>query len=278
MIRIIVDSSSDYRSEELKEKNIELVPLTVMFGGKTYIEGQNLTRDGFYEMLSGTEDFPTTSQPSPESFLEIFNDAKEKGDDIICILLSSALSGTCQSALLAKNIADYDNIHIIDSLTATHMIRVMADYACELRANGTPVSEIVDKIEAIKSRVKVIAALDTLEYLKRGGRISSATAAIGGIANIKPLITVTEDGKVETIAKAIGKNKATSSIIKLLQAEDLNPDFPVYSLYTYGTENCEKLEKKLTDLEYDIKDCLQVGTVIGTHIGPGAFGVVFVQK
>ncbi|MGN1267252.1 MAG: DegV family protein, partial [Dorea sp.] len=107
MIRIIVDSSADYRSAELEEKKIELVPLTIMFGGKTYIEDQNLTRDGFYEMLSSTEEFPTTSQPSPEKFVEFFKDAKEKGDDVICILLSSALSGTCQSALLAKSIADY---------------------------------------------------------------------------------------------------------------------------------------------------------------------------
>lgn len=278
MIRIIVDSSADYRSEELKEKNIEIVPLTVMFGDQTYIEGQNLTRDGFYEMLSGTEDFPTTSQPSPEKFLEIFKDARENGDDVICILLSSALSGTCQSALLAKNIADYDNIYIIDSLSATHPIRFMVDYACKLREESVPANVIAEKVESLKSRTKVIAALDTLEYLKRGGRISKTAAAIGDLANIKPIITVTEEGTVAVLGKALGKNKAVSSLIKSLQTLDIDPDFPIYSVYTYGQENCERLEKKMEANSFEIVDRLQVGTVIGTHVGPGAFGYAFVQK
>ncbi len=278
MIRIIVDSSADYRAEEIKEKNLELVPLTIIWGNETLIEGQNLTRDGFYERLVASSDFPTTSQPSPDQFLEIFEDAKEKGDDVICILLSSSLSGTCQSALLAKNIADYENIHIIDSLSATHPIRLLADYACELRAQSVSAKKITEEIELLKSRTKVLAVLDTLEYLKRGGRISKTAAAIGDMANIKPLITVSEEGNVVMAGKSLGKNKAVSSIIKILQTLEIDENFPVYSIYTHGMESCEKLEKKMADNSIKTTDRLQVGTVIGTHVGPGAFGCVFVTK
>ena len=133
MIRLVVDSSADFLAEELKEKNIELVPLNIALAGETYQDGVTLERNQFYEILTGQEDFPKTSQPSPENFLTLFENAKEAGDDVICILLSSSLSGTCQSAHLAKNMAEYDNIHIVDSLSATFGIKILADHANSMR-------------------------------------------------------------------------------------------------------------------------------------------------
>lgn len=276
MIRILVDSSSDYQMEELKEKNIDLVSIKITIGEKSYIDGVDLKRNDFYRILEETGEFPKTSQPSPQEFLDIFSEVKEKGDEIVCILLSSALSGTYQSAVLAKSMADYDKIYLIDSLSATYTIKIMADHACKLRRKGAGAAEIAKELEALKSRVKVLAALDTLEYLSRGGRLSKTAAAIGDMANIKPIITLTEDGKVGVLGKSLGKNKAICAIRKQLQELSIDEAFPIFSIYSYGTENCVRFEEKLTQDGLRIDERLQIGATIGSHIGPEAFGIVFV--
>ena len=278
MIRLLVDSSSDYTMEEVKEKQLHYVPLTITLNEKSYKDGVELKPDDFYEMLMSGKDFPKTSQPSPQDFLDIFKDAKEKGDEIICILLSSSLSGTCQSATLAKSIVDYDVIYIIDSLTATIMIKLLTDYAYELIAKGIPAADIAQTLDALKSKVKVVAALDTLEYLYRGGRLNRATATIGELANLKPIIHVTEDGNVGVPGKCIGRNKALMFLLKTLAGKNINKDFPLYTVYAYGTENCEKLEDKLVAEGYELSGRCQIGSTIGAHVGPGAFGVIYVEK
>lgn len=277
MIKIVIDTSADYTLEEIKERDFSLVPMTVFLNGQTYIEGVNLERDDFYEMLETSVEFPKTAQPSPQKFLDVFEEAKANGDSVICILLSSKLSGTCQSAHLAKDMAEYDDIYIIDSLSAASGIKLMADYARKLANEGLSACEIAQKVEAMKSRVTILAGLDTLEYLYKGGRLSKASAIIGAAAHIKPIITV-KDGAVEVIGKAIGKAKATANIISHLQNLEMDPDFPVYSVYSFGTENCEKLESKLTSNGYPIDERKQIGSTIGAHTGPGVFGVIFVAK
>lgn len=278
MIRILVDSSSDYTMEEISQNGFHFVPLMVSLGGKYYKDGIELKPDDFYELLINTGDFPKTSQPSPQDFADIFEDVKAKGDEIICILLSSALSGTCQSAHLAKDMVDYDGIYIIDSLAATVMIKFMGDYATKLIAEGLSATEIVAKIEAMKGKIKVAAALDTLEYLCKGGRLSRASATIGELANLKPIITVSPEGKVSVIGKCLGKNKALNFILKYLADNERNMDFPLYTLYSYGTENTEKLEERLVAEGYSYDDRVQLGSTIGAHIGPGAFAILYVAK
>lgn len=278
MIRLLVDTAADYTLKELEEKNISLVPLTVMIGENSYLDTIELERNDLYKMLESGTDFPKTSQPSPQMFVELFEDAKNKGDEIICILISSSLSGTCQSAHLAKTMVDYDNIYIIDSLSATHAIRIMADYALKLIDEGLTASEITKRVEEMKSRVKILAAVDTLDYLCRGGRLSKTAAAIGTLANLKPLLTVSTEGKVEVIGKCIGRVKALNQLIKLLQEKKIDTDFPLYTLYAYGTESTEKLEKKLESENYSVTDRLQIGSTIGAHVGPGATGIIFVEK
>ena len=278
MIRIVVDSSADYSMEELKAKNIEQISLIINVGDKSYRGGLDITPDELYEMLISGEAFPTTSQPSPQDFLDVFEDAQEKGDSVVYITLSSALSGTFQTANMAKNMIDYPEIHIIDSLAATHIIRILADYACKLREEGKTAAEIAQAVKELQPRVKVIAGLDTLEYLFKGGRLNRASAVIGELTNLKPIITISEAGTISVIGKCIGRNKALAFITKALSEKTLDSDFPVYSLYAYGTENTEKLEQKLESMGISCETRLQIGSTIGTHIGPGAFAVVFVEK
>lgn len=278
MIRIIIDSASDYTMEEIQERNLTLVSLTVNIDGTSYIEGDNLGRNEFYEILKTSKEFPKTSQPSPEAFLNAFNEAKEAGDSVICILLSSSLSGTCQSAHLAKSMAEYDNIHIIDSLSATHGIRMMSEYALKLVSEGLSAEEIVEKINDMKSRVKIFAALDTLEYLYKGGRLSKASATIGTLARVKPIITVNTEGRIDVVGKAIGKQKAVSGILGNMEKFERDEAFPVYTIYTYDAENCEKLEDKLLKASVKTDERLSIGSIIGAHVGPGAYGIIYVSK
>lgn len=278
MIRILIDASSDYMLEDAKKNNFDFVPITVTMNDNAYQSGVDITADEFYEMLTKSKDFPKTAQPSPQEFLNIFEDAKEKGDTVICILLSSSLSGTCQGAHLAKNMADYDNIYIIDSLTCAVGVRIMAEHAQKLIAEGLSAEEIVTEIEAMKSKIKIIAAVDTLEYLARGGRLSRTAAAIGELANLKPIITLSTEGTVEVVGKALGRIKAANFILAQLSSKEIDPNFPVYGVYSYGMENIEKLETKLEKEGYTFADRHQLGATIGAHVGPGAFGVAFVEK
>ena len=277
MIRILVDTSSDYTVEEIKAKGMELAPLHITIGEADYRDGYDLSKDKFYELLTTNEEVPKTSQPTPQDFVDIFEEVQEKGDELICILLSSRLSGTFQSATLAKSIVDYENIHLVDSLGATHMIRIMADYAQELIAEGKKVAEITAALEEMRSKIKVLAVVDTLEYLCKGGRVSRTTAAIGEMAKVKPMITVA-DGEVAVIGKSLGKNKAIGNLLKALEECGVDERFPVYSVSTLGTENCEAFETRLTAAGYQFKERVQIGATIGTHIGPGVFGMIFVQK
>lgn len=278
MIRIMVDSASDYTKSEAALKGMDFVSITVSLGDMHCRDGQDATRAEMYEALMNGKDFPKTTQPSPQEFLEVFEDAKTKGDEVIYIGLSSALSGTVQSAHLAKSMAEYDKIHIIDTLNATYGIRIMSEYAMELRDAGMPAPAIAEKVTALIPRIRIAATLDTLEYLRRGGRLSAAAAAVGTLANLKPVVYLTAEGKVGVLAKCMGKVKAQKALIDYLAEREVDIAFPFYTIYSHGTENCEKLEIKLTDAGYTIDDRLQIGLTIGAHIGPGAAGFVFVEK
>lgn len=276
MIKIAVDSNGEYK---LGDKYIDsLVPIAVSIGDKEFLGGVDLECDEFYEMLINGKDFPSTSQPSPQNFTDLFEDAKNNGDDLILITISSALSGTYQSACMAKEIVGYDRIFVVDSLTATHPMWILTKEAYDLRKAGKTAEEIVNKLEEMKHKIKVLAAIDTLEFLHRGGRLSKAAATIGSIASLKPIVTVSEDGKVTVIGKALGKGKAMHFIINKLKNSELDTNYPIYSLYTYGTENCESLEQQLESSGFKVRERRQVGPSVGAHIGPGTYGAIFVVK
>ena len=276
MIHILVDSTSDFTNEQLKQNNLSYIPMHINWNDNEYIDKVTLQTGEFYDLLEESETFPKTSQPSPQSFVDIFEKIKEDKDEMICILLSSALSGTYQSACLAKQIVGYDSIYIVDSKSATAGIRLLVEEAQKMIGEGYNVVDIVDRIEEMKSRIRIYASVDTLEYLKRGGRISKAVASIGEIAKVKPLISLNEAGEIEAISKSIGFKKVIQKISEF--ALDADPSYPLYSLFTKGNKNLNKLEEKITENQIHISDRVQVGPTIGCHIGPEAFGIVFVAR
>lgn len=277
MIKFLVDSASDYEKTETEKKGIIRIPITITLKDKHILDGE-ITKDQFYQLVQNADELPKTSQPSPQDFLDVFEKAKENDDELICILLSSNLSGTLQSATLAKSIAGYDKIHIIDSLSATYVIKMMTEYGIQLRDSGKNALEIVDELEKIKSKIKLYAVLDTLENLKKGGRLSAVEAGIGTLAKIKPLVTLTEDGKVGMKGKSIGRKKALADIVKLVEKENINTNYPIYNIYSYGMDNNKLFLDKLNEIGIAPDESLQIGPTIGTHIGPGAYGIIFVTN
>lgn len=279
-VKILCDSSADLSIEEIKEMGLLYVPIPVMFGDETYIEGTNITKDEFYNKLSSETNFPTTSQPSPASFLDFFEEAKENGDEIVAIIIPEALSGTIQNANLAKNMADYDNIYIVDGYNIASALRIIIETAVKLRDEGKSAAEIVDVITELRTRTHLYAALDTLENLYKGGRLTKAAAGIGELANLKPVVTLDETGKVIVCHKTIGKNKAASTIIKHFGELNIDSDYPVYFLYSHNTDNVENLRSKMLSANFDVADskACNLGPVLGTHVGIGAFGIAYVEK
>lgn len=278
MIRILIDSGSEYLPKEAQAKGIEVLPIVTNVGGNDYRDGFDLGRDEFFELLEETGQFPTTSQITPHVFAAKFKEALDAGDEVIAIILSSALSGTYQNACMAQAMVGNEGIYLIDSLTATYPISIMADYAAKLRDEGMPAAQIVEAIEELKGSAKVIAMVDTLEYLQRGGRIPKAAAKIGEAAKLKPVISVTEKGDLAMISACLGRKRAFDTIMKQLESIEIDDRFPVYAIYSYGTKNCERLEVRLQEAGISVTERRQIGYVIGSHIGPNACGVVYVEK
>ena len=277
-VRIIVDSSTDV-SEEYREK-IQFVPLTVRFGDKEYLDGVELSKHQFYEMLVESDALPTTSQATPALFAEYLESVASAGDSAVVITLSSKLSGTYQSAVLAAE--DYPNIYVVDSQSVAIGTGVLAQYAVELAQQGMGAEEIAQVLTQQREKVCVVALLDTLEYLKKGGRISKTVAFAGGVLNIKPVVTV-QDGAVALIGKARGSRNGNNLLVeKIREAGGVDFERPVLLGYT-GLSSA-LLEKYVDDSKalwadhVDKLDGCLLCSVIGTHVGPGAVAVAFFRK
>jgi len=277
MIRFLVDSSSDYSPALLEERNIEYVPLSVTIGDKTYRDGIDLTRDDFYRLLQDSKDFPKTALPSPADFLDIFEDVKAKGDELVCVLLSGSLSGTCQSAMTAKGMVDYDKIYIVDSRSAAYGVQLLIEEADSLRQQGCTGAAIAHRLEELKRCIRIVAVPDTLEYLYKGGRLSRTGAAIGSAVSLKPVITV-PDGKVEVLQKCLGHGRALNAVVSYLEKHPADPAYPIYPIYTCGHENTDKLTARLTEQGVPLHSRVQIGSTIGAHVGPEVYGLIYIEK
>ena len=200
MVRIITDSAADFEPRELAEKNIHCIPIKVMLGDKEYEENINLSKDQFYELLASTGCTPKTSQPSPQILMDLFADAKKAGEEAVYISLSSALSGTYQSAVMTQEDFGSDSHLVLDSKNATGGQRLLVEYAVRLRDEGKSAGEIVEAVTAIRDKIVLYACIDTLEYLYKGGRCSHTVYKLGTMAQVKPIILVSQEGGIEVPA------------------------------------------------------------------------------
>lgn len=271
-IKIITDSTS-YISKDFAEKmDLSIVPLNYIFDGKTEREGFPGEFDEFYEKLQGTKLFPTTSQPAAADFLTKYKKAFDQGyDEIIAILLSSKLSGTYNSAVLAKNILEDERITIIDSIQAASNLRFLVEDALKMAASGKTKGEIVEYIERKKNSMDVYLTVDTLEYLRRGGRLTGIQSAIGEVLNIKPIIQL-KDGELKLLEKVRGKNKAINAI----RSKIPNSIEKIGICHILNEKEALKLKEDLQDRFPKANISIDVlGPVIGCHLGPKAMGICF---
>lgn len=280
MVKIITDSAADFEAEELQALDVACIPLSVTFGEREYQENVDLTKAQFYSLLDSEPTFPKTSQPSPMTLERYLRAAQASGQEAVVITLSSALSGTYQGAVLAKERLGYDRCLIFDSLMATAGQRILVEQAVKLRDQGASAREIVEELHALRPRMTLYGCIYTLEFLRRGGRISGTAAALGAMANIKPIITVTKDGRIEIPAKVLGRQHGMRYLLKEFAAAPPDPDYPIYVMYAHVRENTELLAGELRALGYDIqeKDFKNVGAAIGSHIGHNGFGYVYIAK
>lgn len=275
-IRIITDSAADYTAKEIQKRGVGCVPMSVTFGETTYEDGLDLTKEAFFEKLQAGE-YPTTAQPSPDRFVTIFEEARAAGDDVIAVLISSELSGTYQGALLAKQLVGYDRVHVIDSRNATVSMRILVNEAVKMRDAGNTAQEIVEMLEDLRTRIYLVAGLDTLSYLAKGGRISGGAAGFGNLVNLKPIVTV-EDGKVVLCGKQIGMRRTYKQVQRFVEEHPRDEAYPVYYLYAYDRTNCLNFVATLkkSGIDFGKPHLRGIGATIGAHIGVGAFGIVYV--
>lgn len=280
-IRIVTDSGADLESYEYQDLQVELIPIPMTMDGTTYLADASFDKSDFFRMLKEAEAFPSTSQPSPAQFQAIFEDARQKGDELIYITLSSGLSGTYQSACMIRDLDEYNNVYVVDSLTATLGQKLLVMEAVRLRKQGKTAREIAATLESIRDRVRIYAGIDTLEYLYKGGRLSRASASIGTLARIKPVISVNVEGKIQLIGKGLGIGKAISIVNSFVEKMPPDPNYPVLCVYSGSPANLTELRekaKKAIDLDVPEEQCFSLGPVIGAHIGEGAFGFIYISK
>lgn len=277
-IRIITDSTSDINDMQAKELDITIIPLKVIFGDREYKEGIDITIEGFYEQLVKAEKLPTTSQPSPDDFLSSFLEAKKAGDSAVVILIAGKLSGTLQSAVIAKEMAEYEDIHIVDSQITITGLRFLVEHAVKLRREEKSAAEIVRVLEELKDRIVLLAMVDTLEYLHKGGRLSKTSAILGSLLKFKPIITL-KDGAIGVVAKERGTNKGIGKILEIIEEQGgMDSNYPVYYGYT-ADDSKTKLLMESVNRRYHVGDAQihPVGCVVGTHAGPGACVITYIS-
>lgn len=276
--RIVVDSTADILPEYLNQ--IHTVPLTVSFGDEEYIDGVTIDHRTFYQKLIETDAMPSTSQASPAAFAEQYDQAAAADEEVVVITISSKLSGTYQSAMIAA--AGRSSVYIVDSENASVGCGILVGLALRYLRDGMTASAIAEKLQEDKKKIVVIALLDTLEYLKRGGRISKAAAFAGGLLNIKPVISIA-DGEIQLLGKARGSKMGNNLLAQQIQKVG-GIDFTKPVLLGYTGLSDVLLQKYIEDSSYlwnaslDAVRYVSIGSVIGAHAGPGAIAVAFFRK
>lgn len=276
--RIIVDSTTELMPEY--RERVKVIPLIVRFGEEEYIDGVTIDHKTFYEKLIESDVLPATSQANPDTFMRAFDEIKAAGESAVVITLSSKLSGTYQSAIIAAE--DYDNIYVVDSGTVTIGASILTELALKYLDEGMDARAVAEKLEEDKKKIHIVALVDTLEYLKKGGRISKTVAFAGTLLNIKPVISVT-DGEINMLGKARGSKMGNNLLVQEIEKAG-GIDFSKPVLLGYSGLSDILLKKYIEDSRHIWDSNLEsvryttIGSVIGTHAGPGAIAVAFFKN
>ena len=279
-VKFIIDSASDMQPSECKKLGVVHLPLIVRFGNQEFADGVEMSPKKFFKMLtSGKEEHPTTSQATPATFADAMEQVVSAGDTAVVITVSSRLSGTYQSACIAASEFE-GKVFVVDSMTVTLGERLLLLYGIRLANEGLDAATIKERLDAVKDKIRIFARVDTLEYLRKGGRIGAASAVVGTMLNIKPILTV-RDGKVENIAKARG-NKAADKMLRDLVSKTGGIDFSKPFCAAYSGLEDDNLMTFLNDSSEILCDSqvpvAAIGSVIGAHVGPGAVAIGYFEN
>ena len=277
-VKIIIDSTAD--TTAAARQRFGIVPLTIRFGSEDFIDGVTISHHEFYEKLVKSEVLPTTSQPTPAAFAEAFEAEVSQGNEVVVITISSKLSGTYQSACIAA--MDYPgHVYVVDSNSAALGSGILAERALQLADSGMSAAEIAEQLTQDREKIVLLAVIDTLEYLKKGGRVSKTVAFAGELLSIKPIISVPE-GEISVIGKARGAKQGNAMMIKRIENDGADLDMPYLLAYAGVSE--EPLNKFIAESGHiwnrpagELPTSI-VGSVIGTHVGPGAVAVAYFKK
>lgn len=277
---IITDSANDLPEEILERMGIKFAPLAITFEEGTFLDGVDLSREQFYEKLINARQIPRTSQPSPRAFYDLIKDALEKDLEAVVITLSSGLSGTYESALMAK--AEFpkkeqEKIHIVDSLSASTGQGLLVYEAAKMAESGAAASEIEEAIEGLKRKLASIFTVDTFEYLLKGGRVTRIQAFLGTVLDIKPVLHLDSSGKIVPLEKVRGKRKAAARLLEIMaeQGRDLSRQ-TVGVVHAHVPEEAARLAEQIK-AKFNVKEVVigELSASIGTHTGPGCLSVFF---
>jgi DegV family protein with EDD domain len=275
MIKIVTDSTAYLPQATVREQDIHIVPLYVHFSQEALREGIELSNDEFYSRLKEVEELPTTSQPSPGEFYEVFKELVDAGHEVVTLTISSKLSGTWNSAMAAKEMLPDAPISVIDTLSTSVGLQLMVQAASDAAANGSSRQEIVDQVEAIKEKLQIWFVVDTLEYLAKGGRIGNGKAFLGTLLKVKPIL-VLQDGAIEPLEQVRSKRKAQDRMLELVE-EYMGTNGPQAKIAIAHALVPQEAQAISQEIEERLGCCQPltagIGPVIGTHTGPGVIGV-----
>jgi len=281
MIQIITDSASDITIAEANELGIHIVPINIEFPDGTCPQETLEDFELFYTRLTDCDELPTTSQPSPDVYLKIFEEAKSNNDDVLVLTLSSGLSGILSAVNIAKELCDYERIFVLDSHQAIGGQRILTEQAIKLRNLGYDVEAIIPELEQLRDRITVNGMIDTLTYLRKGGRIPPSLAAVGNTLRIKPII-ILEEKVIKMMGKAMGREAGKKLVYKRFEAHLPDENYPFYFLYTsnreLGIQFMDETIELYPFLEKLNPRLVPVNGVIGTHIGTNGVGFAYVMK
>ncbi len=278
-IQIVTDSTSDLPKDLAAQQGIEIIPLKVMFGEQTYLDGVDISIDSFYEKLQASTQFPTTSQPSPAEFLAVYQRLLADPDvQILSVHLSSNLSGTHQSALLAKSELTAEQaarVTIIDSKYVCYGLGVIVLELAKAAAGGATIAHLQQRFEQLRNNISMYFVVDTLEFLQRGGRIGKASAFIGSLLNIKPILSIDQEGTVTPVERVRGQKQAVKKILELCKADFADREVNVTVLHSKAAEIAVQISAEIRT-QFTVKHLqyASIGPVVGAHVGPGSVAVL----